>query len=246
VELAWGPVPLEKPLKIRKPASLALLDGALLTAGSLAHAGLQADISVSGGSDGSAAPGSTAFTSFTISALGDYPFTGAKMTMDYNPALLSFNASQSSVAVLGTTYALPSFLTQLSTLSAVPGFNNFTIDGGASGPGSLYFSAGFTPSGSITLNGEIVVTTAFDLAPSMGIGSSADVTIAKLDFADPNTGPVSLATAEFPLVMTVTAVPEPESWLMLLAGAGLLGAAVRRPQGVTAENPYPGCPALPA
>jgi hypothetical protein len=28
--------------------------------------------------------------------------------------------------------------------------------------------------------------------------------------------------------MTVTAVPEPESWLMLLAGMGLLGAVTKR------------------
>jgi hypothetical protein len=28
--------------------------------------------------------------------------------------------------------------------------------------------------------------------------------------------------------MTVTAVPEPESWLMLLAGMGLLGAFAKR------------------
>jgi hypothetical protein len=62
----------------------------------------------------------------------------------------------------------------------------------------------------------------------MAVGSVSEVPLTQLVMADLDNGIVSLAAPGSPLLMTVTAVPEPESWLMLLAGMGLLGAVAKR------------------
>ena len=102
------------------------------------------------------------------------------------------------------------------------------LTGGQSAPGELFFGAGFTLLGSAPLEGDIVVTTAFNVAPSVLFGSQTLVKIEQLDVADVGAGIVSLASSALPVTMTVTAVPEPESWLMMLAGVGLLGAVAHR------------------
>jgi hypothetical protein len=178
---------------------------------------------VEGATNGSAAPGGTAFTSLTIRFTGIYQFTGAAATITFDPALLTFNPFQSKVSVLGVERSLPAFLTLLSQMENLPG-SDFDVYGGENPAGTLFFGAGFTLQGSMPLNGNIIVTTAFDLASTMAVGSVSEVALTQLVMADLDTGIVSLAAPGSPLLMTVTAVPEPESWLMLLAGMGLLGA----------------------
>jgi len=216
-------------MKIWKSTSGALLAGAFMLAGGLAQASAQPDVAVPPGAirGGTASPGGTAITSFTISFTGNYEFIGMDTTVSYNPDLLTFNPLQSSVSILGQSYSLPEFFDQLSALSSIPG-SDFTAVGGESMLGVLFFGAGFAVTGSTTLTGEIVVNTAFDLSSTFAVGTSSQVKVEQLEFADVNITFTPLASPEFPLVMTVTAVPEPESWLMLLAGLGLLGAVAKR------------------
>jgi len=215
-------------MKFWNIVSVALTAGALTVGGGAAHATMGPDVWVSGSTDGVAAPGGTAFTSFTIAFAGNYEFIGLGMTMTYDPALLSLNLGQSSVSVLGQPYSMPAFLAQLAMMQAAPA-TGFEVYAGETSPGDLFFEAGYTsPAGSTTLSGEIVVTTAFDLAPSFAVGNQSTVKIRYLEFADVNLVFSRLASTELPVEMTVSAVPEPESWLMLLAGMGLLGAVARR------------------
>jgi hypothetical protein len=214
-----------KAMKLWNFASASLLAGALSLAGGVAHAA--PDVVVEGATNGSAAPGGTALTSFTIRFTGIYQFTGAAATITFDPALLTFNPFQSKVSVLGVERSLPAFLTLLSQMENLPG-SDFDVYGGENPAGTLFFGAGFTRQGSMPLNGNIIVTTAFDLASTMAVGSVSEVALTQLVMADLDTGIVSLAAPGSPLLMTVTAVPEPESWLMLLAGMGLLGAVTKR------------------
>lgn len=204
----------------------------LLAAVPAAQAALAPDVMVASASGGSALPGGTATTSFTIAFGGTYSFATVATTILYDPAMLGFNPMQSSVAVGGTTYSLPSFLGLLATLPGQPGFEDFTFYGGEDTPGELYFGAGFISGGSVALSGEVVVSTAFDLKPAMVAGSQSNVVIHHLMMADANTGITTLAApGQIPdatITMTVSAVPEPASWLMMLAGAGLLGAVAQR------------------
>lgn len=217
-------------MKLWKIASVAVLGGVLGTLGGVAHATIappEPTVAVSGVTNGTAAPGGLAFTSFTLAFTGPYEFIGLAMTMSYDPAQLTFNPLQSSVSVFGSAMTLPAFLAQLDALKHAPG-SDFDYYGGQSAPGELFFGAGFTLLGSAPLEGDIVVTTAFNVAPSVLFGSQTLVKIEQLDVADVGAGIVSLASSALPVTMTVTAVPEPESWLMMLAGVGLLGAVAHR------------------
>ncbi len=67
-----------------------------------------------------------------------------------------------------------------------------------------------------------------DAVFQLAANGAQTVAVTQLAMADLNSGIVPLASPEIPVLMTVTAVPEPETWLMLLAGMGLLGAVARR------------------
>jgi MYXO-CTERM domain-containing protein len=87
----------------------------------------------------------------------------------------------------------------------------------------------------VALNAPVTLTAAFIVSPGAAIGSSSTVTLTGTSGANV---PVS---TDFPIgvrddnylasasvTVTVTAVPEPEGWLMLLAGLGLIATLGRR------------------
>lgn len=217
-------------MKLWKITSMALLGGALGWGSTIAHATIAPpapSVTVAGVTHGAAAPGGVATTSFTLSFTGPYEFIGVAMDLTYDPAALTFNPAQSSVSVFGTSYTLPTFLGLLEGIKTAPG-SDFDYYGGQSSPGELFFGAGYLFTGSMPLEGDIVVTTAFNIAPSVLVGTQSHVLIHQLQIADVESGIVPLASSTTPITMTVSAVPEPESWLMMLAGVGLLGAVARR------------------
>ena len=106
-------------MQIWKLASAALVASALSFAGGVAHAAAP-DVVVAGATNGSAAPGGTAYTSFTLAFGGTYEFIGIAMTMDYDPARLTFDPLLSSVSILGNVVSLPVFLAQLAAMESLP------------------------------------------------------------------------------------------------------------------------------
>lgn len=211
-----------------KLAATACMAGALALGSGAALAGVQPDVGVAG-ADGAAAPGATAYTSLTISFAQAYNFVGVDLEGFYDTSRLTFNAGLSSVSLPGgAPSSLPDFMAQLALLQVTTG-GDFTVTAGVTDSGDMSLHAGYVDGVSSYLlpMGNLVVTMAFDLKPSMVVGSTANVTFTQLAVADVNEM-TPLAWDENRFVLSVTAVPEPESWLMMLAGVGLLGALARR------------------
>lgn len=114
----------------------------------------------------------------------------------------------------------------------------FTFNGPVAGAGGFFFGsdlAGFsTPTESITLlatdSGGATLTFTVD-APGVNsfVGFVSDVSITSLQVLRSENDPGVFTTAN-DLHLSVAAVPEPETYGMLLAGLGLVGYAARRRQ----------------
>ena len=155
----------------------------------------------------------------------DYDFVAVGVSLTYDPSVLQFNPSQSTVTYNGVTRTLPDLLLDLGELSG----GGFFVDAADDAAGEVYFNAGFTESGSLLLNGTLTVQTAFNLlAPTFEVGTNRQVGIAGLLFVNTDGVYAELIPAISPPTLTISAVPEPEAWMMLLAGMGLLGAVAKR------------------
>jgi len=66
------------------------------------------------------------------------------------------------------------------------------------------------------------------VAPSQSIANRARVSFSNLSDNSPLTGDLHAQIGTFGIASAVTPVPEPESWAMLLAGLGFVGALARR------------------
>jgi hypothetical protein len=149
---------------------------------------------------------------------------GAYTTGDGNPASLSFPALSFILqAKLG--YLLSDFKSTIGgayaafvggTVSAsAPGIVAF--DGGASTPIAHTYTSDPTPVGlwNLTYQTSVPVYTRADFSVDYSLQASGPQGSFAGIFAHPNTGP----KFEF----QVSAVPEPETWAMLLVGVGLVG-----------------------
>lgn len=194
----------------------------------VATASAQAAVSATT-TDASAVPAGTAWPSLTISFDAPYEFIGLDLFISYDPGLLSFNSVASRVTFQGTTYNYGDFMTVLQMLPLAPGYGDFysSLDSGNL-PGEYSFNAGFLELGSTTLEGSILVEAAFDLLPGLVAGTSTQLSINNLAITDASLVRTEFATGDTPMLVTISAVPEPETWLQFLAGLGMLLAAHRR------------------
>ncbi len=188
----------------------------LLMAGQFAHAVTSSTTNASG------VPGGQATTTLTLSFDSIFDFVGVEFWMEYHTEAVSLNTAASTVVLGGAEYSYADFLAALDA-EVVSSSGDFYRDISDT-PGFFSLSAGYFASGSAPLLGEITLKTVFDLQP--GFSGSTDVVISRLTLSDANFDFVELATGEASLVSTISAVPEPEAWFMMLAGLGLL--AVRR------------------
>jgi len=145
-----------------------------------------------------------------------YEFTTLTLWVDYDPTLMTLNVAESTLTMGGMDYGLNGLL-----LSSIFDFY-VPNDDPANGRYSLLAGFDFPqyypiPAGSMTIKGV------FDLEPGFLAGMSTDVVIygtltSTAADVDPFLGD------DFDVTATVTAVPEPETWLMLLSGLGLVVA----------------------
>jgi hypothetical protein len=168
--------------------------------------------------------GSRAYQSVTFDFQEAYPMSGVDLYLDYDPTGLSFVEGASSVSFAGMSPTLP----ELIAAFKVQGVSDAFSSEAEPGKYQLFISL-FTPSEDwpVVPPGQIVLTAAFDIAPGY-VGSSALAVSGQLyglaaepPFFQPD-GFEGLAT------ISVTAVPEPETWAMLLGGLALMAGVARR------------------
>lgn len=188
----------------------------------------QAAVSVTHTGNAVGAPGGQFTPEISINFDAPYEMLYMNLVVDYDPAQLALDITGSHINFGGFDYTYGNFIAALNAEKAATSndfyFNEQNVEG------TYALQAGYSLGGPSILTGSIVLKPVFNLKPGF-ISGSATVTISKLQFDDANFNSDILADSSQPLDyppidMTVTAVPEPETWLMLLGGLGLL--AVRR------------------
>lgn len=205
------------------------LSSLLLAAGIFGLASqAQAAVSVTHTGDTVVAPGGQFKPEVSISFDAPYEMVHMNLALDYDPSKLVLNFAGSLINFGGVDYSYGNFIAALAAEKLATSGDFDFIESNVAGQFAL--DAGYLLFGSYTLTGSIVLKPVFDMSPGFASGSST-VTISKLQFDDVNFNSDVLADSSQPLDyppidMTVTAVPEPETWLMMLGGLGLL--AIRR------------------
>jgi hypothetical protein len=175
----------------------------------------------------SAIVGSTVQPTFNIGFASGYDLIGLDFTLTYSNAL-SFSKLE---LTLPSTAGAVGVVVNSGDLTGIPpvfsgSAGDFSYSGSLtvpiSGSSELTFS-GFPSSSSVVLSGPVLLKATFLTST---IGQSA---VALAGTSAPNTPPFdTLDTFSSSALVTVSAVPEPEAWLMLLAGLGMLATLGRR------------------
>lgn len=176
-----------------------------------------------------ALPLGEASPSFVFAFSKDFDIAGFEVTFEYDSAKLSFNAGASTLTVDRSTFTLPTALAMMQAASVVPDLGPdfiYSPDpgdfGSVIGTGSFAFNGTYlSESFLIPAGNSVTMTGVFNLLPGFVAGDTPVRVFGQA--IDPG-----LNGESFNVTATVTAVPEPETWLMLLGGLGLLAARVRR------------------
>jgi len=176
----------------------------------------------SSSTDATAAPGSFAYPTFTLffadapAFTEPYDLVALDFAINYDAAQLMFNSNLSSITYNGNT--IVGINTALGQLASDSG--SVCAGNACSSESAGQFIVAWTTSGVAGLNTPWVVTAAFQVLP----GATSD--IIGLVGASARQGQLDLDTLSQSAM--VTAVPEPEGWLMMLAGVGLIATLGRR------------------
>jgi hypothetical protein len=178
-------------------------------------------------------PGATATTSLTFQFLADYDFNAITLVVDYDAGLLQFNRGASTVSLFAPAASTPSNVAFLPAAVALfepdPDRENNNLDAGTYVLNAFLLTGVPLPQGS-----KLVLNGVFDVTGSFGASTSTQVTISGSlggRASDPFTEDV------FPSMQTtVSAVPEPETWMLLLGGLGLIASRVRRASKARTDN----------
>ncbi len=209
-------------------ASLALALGTVSPLADAAMAAVAPTLSVLG-IDAVANPGGQASPQFQFTFNTDFDLAGFELTIDFDPTKLSFNAASSTLTAGGDTYTLAQTLAMMEAASKVPGPGpDFFYSPGQGGFTSAITSGTFTFTGTyltqsypLPAGSSVTLTGVFQAQPGFAAGSTlVHVSGQALD--------ASFTGQSFAATAAVAAVPEPEAWLMLLGGLGLVAARVRR------------------
>jgi hypothetical protein len=170
-------------------------------------------------------PGSQVTPTLTFDFAGGYDLTGILLSFTYESSMLSFNAGASTVSIsvpFGPT-TVQSVVTYQDLVDEMSNADSaFFIDVNDA-PGSFSLAVAYPPALSYPMPAgtQFVVNGVFTIAPSATLGVPLPIEI---------TGQLGNQAGfdDFANTVNVTAVPEPETWLMLLGGLGLLATRIRR------------------
>ncbi len=170
-----------------------------------------------------------AFPYFVLNFNTDFDLAGFEVTVEYAPTKLSFSAASTRLTIGSDTFKLPEVLAMMEAASVIPGSDpDFIYSPGQADFGSDIHTGSFSFNGTylgepylVPAGTSVVMMGVFNLQPGFDAG---DTQVRVFGMAiDP-----SLNGENFDVTATVAAVPEPETWLMLLGGLGLIAARVRR------------------
>ena len=176
--------------------------------------------------------GAQAITTLTFEFLENYSFGSLSLYVDYDKDFLKFNRAASTVGVLGAGPAVPLADAVAFLTTGMPGFD---VESDVPSAGQ-YSLSGFTiePFYPLPLGTKLVLTGVFDLKDSFTANTTAWVHMSGL-VSGPSADPFREDSFGI-LQTTVTAVPEPETWMMLLGGLGLIAGSMRRRSAARADN----------
>ena len=207
-------------------AALSLV-AVLSLSGPAAHAAMAAvePVITTSAVDSLSQPGSQALPSFVFDFGSNFDLVGFDVTIQFDETRLSFNAAASTLSLGATTVPLSAALmamqNALPDFQYIPGPGGFgaAIDTDAFNFNGVYFDpASFytVPAGS-----SVTMTTVFNLLPGFVAGSTPVRVFG-------NAGDQFSNFEAFDMTASVAVVPEPETWLMLIGGLGLIASRVRR------------------
>lgn len=214
--------------KYRNLGAACALAAVLGLTGQVAHAVVSLPVMSTSGGDAAAAPESQAFPSFMFTFDTDYDLAGFEVKFFFDQTKLSFNAAASTLAVAGTAGTMPAtpIPVVLSTLHAAS--NDFQYSYGPADVHDTGFNFSFNAAyvnpqnfSTIAAGTTVTLTGVFDLLSPFKAGQTEQVRVFGDAFDAGSFEPFSVTA-------NVTAVPEPETWLMLLGGLGLLASRLRR------------------
>lgn len=172
------------------------------------------------GSGAAAAAGATAQPALGFEFSADYDLIALDLRFEYDATELSFDEAASKVTLDGQTRSLTEFLSFLSS-SGGSVFKNYSVDGTT----GLNFGAySFASVDGLLISDELLFQPVFRLAADLPLNSQSQVRFVG-ELADES---ATTSGDAYDLTVDVTAVPEPQSWALMLAGLALSGAVVRR------------------
>lgn len=166
-------------------------------------------------------PGGQAAPSFTID-FSSYPaLTNISFSWVYDATYLTFDKAQSTVDYGGQSRNLAAFIDFLKvSFGGAPQF--FSTEGGSNGASNKIYDYTVFADNAISLSGPAAFNLVFDLSDQMPAGQYVPIKVAgNLVDTDWNEYPYEVQLA-------VQAVPEPETWMFLLSGLGLLALKTAR------------------
>lgn len=188
---------------------------------------------------------STALLSAALSAPVQAGFNGDTVYLDYNLAGFTSGSASATFAVVGSGVEFTGTGTdvfgQIWSFS-IDVFNNGVTIGWTESTRALEPNGGNISSLPDSYNFELnfasstVPPMALTAFSSSGMFSPGTSSLSNLSYPDSQTVHIGFGRLDSTDSYTVTAVPEPESWALLLAGLGLLGFARRRAAASCADR----------
>jgi len=162
-------------------------------------------------------PGAQVAPLLRFSVDAPFPIFSVNLNIDYDGALLELDTIASTVKVDGNVVSF-------ATLAASD-IEWLEVESGVRPWGEHFFSASYLGLGMPEVRTGIDVAPVFRLAASALPGTTTTVSFSGSVFDVANDTDIEFTP---PFLVTVSAVPEPAEWLLLLGGLLAVGAAARR------------------
>lgn len=165
------------------------------------------------------APGGTVSPALQYDFDAPYAVLSFGLQFSYDSSKLAFDAASSQVSIDGVTVSLGAVIATLPTSDYASNFGVDPVSGLAFGAFS------YIPATVVGIDHQLIFRPAFQILGSPAAGPLTSVSFSG-DLADDLTGvETTFSTAA---AISVSAVPEPATWLSLGVGMLALGAATRR------------------